>query len=487
MDRQAAERELALLTEREKRRQSDPLHTWTPLPKQRPFVQAVLHGPTATNWFIAANRAGKSEALAYCAAYFARFGVPERPYQPTTGWVISLDFPSSRDIIQPKIFDNGFVPAGVTPFIPEREIAEWRVSDQILKLKNSSLVGFKSSDSGRSKFAGAEKDWIAEDEEQPKEVHEEAVIRVGAGRRLRVFGAVTLLPPEGVAGGVSWMFSEIIQPWQQGRLPGVGLFGSSIYDNVHLPKDELARLESVYPEGSTQRRIRLGGEWLPGLSGARVYAAFDRRLQVRPQPPVQPRRPLVWAWDFNVEPMVSLVGQKEQGLFRVLREFMLDEGQISEMVDWFKSLYPAHPGEVWIYGDATGKSRTRQTGESDYTWLLNHLRSYGVVRLKVPEENPLVRDRVNAVNRALRNEFGEIGLEIDPGCKELIADLEQVISDGRGGIKKTTDRKSAYFRRTHLSDALGYWVAYDSPVKAITHGAQRGQVKIATPGYAWSG
>lgn len=449
----------------------------------QPIIDFEVEG---THNYVAAgvvhHNSGKSDALAYCVSYLARFGTPERPYQPTTGWVTSLDFPSSRDIVQPKIFDNGFVPGGAKPFIPAREIDDWRVSDQILKLKNGSIIGFKSSDSGRTKFQGAEKDYVAEDEEQPEDVHEESIIRVGAGRRLRTFGAVTLLPPEGAAGGVSWMFPKLIQPFLSGELTGVGLFGASIYDNPHLPYEEIKRLESVYPEGSIQRRIRLGGEWLPGLSGARCYAAFDRKLHVRPQPPIFPRRPLCWIWDFNIEPMISLVGQREGRLFRVLREFVLDEGQISEMVDWFRSQIPKHYGEVWVYGDATGKRRTNQTGQSDYALILNHMRNYGALRLKVPEDNPLVRDRVNAVNMACRNEFGELNLEIDPSCKELIADLEQVVADAKGGIRKTTNRRDPYFRRTHTSDALGYWISYEQPVK--TSPVAHSMVRIPTPGYA---
>jgi len=302
-----------------------------------------------------------------------------------------------------------------------------------------------------------------------------------------VFGTCTLLPPEGTVGGVSWLFPRVIQPWQSGESPTVGLFGASIYDNPHLDAAEIARLEAIYPDGSTQRRIRLGGEWLPGLSGARIYAAFDRRLHVKPQVGIMARRPLVWAWDFNVEPMVSLVGQREGAVFRVLRELVADEGQISEMVEWFRSVVPTHGAEIWVYGDATGKRRTNQTGQSDYALILNHMRSYGALRLRVPEENPMVRDRVNAVNRAMRNEFGEINVEIDPSCRELIADFEQVISDGRGGIRKTTNRKDPYFRRTHTSDAFGYWVAWDDPVRSFTGSKQRQAVQVGRPGYAVGG
>src|SRR3989304_4674068 len=247
---------------------------------------------------------------------------PATSSSPNTS--ITASSPPSRDISEPKYFNNGFVPPGAThePFIPDREISEWRVSDRVLKLKNGSIVGFKSADAGSTKYRGAEKDWIHFDEEHSKHIYEESVIRIG-GRPLRVFGTATLLPPEGQVGGVTWIFTDIIKPWEMGKLPNVGIFGASIYDNPHLDQREIGRLESIYPEGSVQRRIRLGGEWLPGLSGARAYPSFDRRVHVKPQPPITQRMPLAWYWDFNVEPMVSGIGQRHMKLFRVYRTFRL--------------------------------------------------------------------------------------------------------------------------------------------------------------------
>jgi phage terminase large subunit-like protein len=501
--RELKELELTIEEERLARRAADPLYQWTPTSRQQPFIDAVLRGPTYTNFLVAANRSGKSDAGSFAGATLARFGVePTRAAyseggrvevrdRATSGWVISLDFPSSRDIVQPKYFDNGFVPGGAShpPFIPAREIARdgWRVSDQVLKLKNGSLIGFRSCESGRGKFQGAGKDWIHVDEEPPKDIYEESTIRVEAGRRLRTFATCTILPPEGEVGGVSWIFSDIIQPWQSGELPGVGVFGASIYDNPHLDPAEIDRLESMYPEGSVQRRIRLGGEWLPGLSGARAYVGFDRRLHVREVPPILPRVPLAWWWDFNVSPMVSGIGQKISRLFRVHRELVLDEGNVLEMVDWFRQLVPAHRAEVWIYGDATGRGRDAGTGKSDYQLILNAMRSYPApVRLKVPEVNPHVADRINAVNAVCRDETGEVCLEVDPSCKELIADFEQVLRDVRGKIKKTSNSSDPYFRRTHISDACGYWLAYESPVRGLHETARRAAPLPPTPSYAGS-
>ncbi len=469
----------------EERRKTDPLQTWQPHEGQQRFINAVFGAKGDEVWAFCANRWGKTDVGAYCGSKLARFGPPDNEIKPsicsngtvvydraTSGWVIAADANTNRDIVQPKYFNNRFVPAGQThpPFIPDREIEGgslekgWRVSDQILKLKCGSLIGFKSCEAGASKFPGVEKDWIHFDEEPDRRVYVECTFRVG-GRRLRLFGTCTLLPPEGQIGGVSWMYPEIILPYQRGTLQGVEVLTGSIYENKHLPQDYIARLESKYPEGSVERRIRLDGELLPGLSGALAYTAFNRSLHVRSEVVFEPRRPLCWMLDFNVEPMVSLVGQRVGRLFRVHRELILDQGSVPDMGQFFRQEYPTHRAEIWIYGDATGKHRSVQTNKTNYQLLLNELKGYPVpLVLKVPEVNPGVADRINAVNRALRDEYGEIGFEIHEKCEELIADLEMVRRARDGKIHKTFNKSDPYFHRTHTSDAMGYWVAREQPV-----------------------
>lgn len=504
--RKMQEQELVLLDELQRRGESDPLRLFQPHEKQKEFIESVLTSALSENWFFAANRAGKSDAGAVCGATLARYGdqgsdvkyvggkgssiqVRDRA---TSGWVSALDFPTSRDTIQPKYFDNGFVPPGSShePFIPEREISEWRVADQILKLKNGSIIGFKSADSGRLKYQGADKDWVHMDEEHPEDIFNEISIRVGA-RRLRRFTTATILPPVGMLGGISWTFPKIIQPWLDGLKPNIGVFNASIYDNPHIPAEEIRNLEALFPEGSIDRKIRLNGELIPGISGSRAYSAFSSQINVAPQPDINFRRPLCWIWDFNVDPLVSLVGQMEnlrgdKKLFRVHRELIISgSGNIAEMCEYFKQIYPRHGSEIWIYGDATSKGRSRQTGKSDYTLIANEMRTYGVpVRFKVPEANPPVPDRINAVNRVCRDENAEVCLVLDPSCTELKLDMEGVLRDGRGGIKKTYNDKDPYFKRTHTSDALGYWISKEAPVKLTSRETQRKPLKMKPPSYS---
>jgi hypothetical protein len=86
------------------------------------------------------------------------------------------------------------------------------------------------------------------------------------------------------------------------------------------------------------------------------------------------------------------------------------------------------------------------------------------VKLRVPQKNPAVLSRVQKVNGLLTNALGEVRLEVDPKCKELIKDFEQVMFKPESGvIDKLRDLK-----RTHASDALGYaiWQLFGEKVAA---------------------
>jgi phage terminase large subunit-like protein len=507
--RQALEEKALLSGELLRRRQGDPLTLFDLFSPQREFVTDILSKRYKEYYYIGANRSGKSDAGAVAGATLARFGYRGTPQEQnvrfvggtrpqegrssisvrdfaTSGWVSALDFPISRDTIQPKYFDNGFTPPNAThePFIPKHEIHSWRVSDGILKLKNGSIIGFKSADSGRTKYQGAEKDWIHFDEEHPKSIYDEALIRVGKNP-LHIFTTCTLLPPEGMVGGVTWIFNEIVKPWKRGMLENAEIYNASIYDNPHIPRSEIEFLESKYPEGSDQRRIRLNGELIGGIGGSRIYSGFHSQLNVKPQKEVATRRPLAWIWDFNVEPMVSLIGQRNGPIFRVFQELILEEANIPEMCNYFRRVHPVHQAPIWLYGDATGQARSAQTKKTSYQIILNEMAQYPVpLFMKVPEKNPGVTDRVNAVNVACSGPQGQLNLEIDPDCDELITDLEQVLGDGKQGIKKTFNKKDPYFKRTHTSDALGYWIAFEAPVanKKWDEQAPR-SVKMPRPSY----
>lgn len=468
--------------ELEARGASDPLKHFQPHAKQQAFIDSVLTPQFYENWFVASNRGGKTDAGCKCDAEFARFGLePMKPAvgslmiwdRATTGWVVGPDYGTLTQVILPKLLDwpTIHVPPGSAhaPFIPQREIESWDAQGQTCKLKNGSLMRFKSNEQSTVRFAAAGVDYVHFDEEPPYRNYEEVTLRVEAGRRLRIYGTCTLLPPEGQIGGVSWLYEKLIRPWQHGKRD-IGLFGAAIWDNPHILPEEIERLTTRYPQGTPQYRIRLGGEWLPGIGGNQCYHRYDARIHLKPQPEPVWHAPLCWFWDFNVNPFCSGVGQYLDKVFHVYRIFELEDASIEGMVEAFRHAYPTHGNEIWIYGDATGHSRHVQspgtTAKSNYTLIQNAMRDYPqAAKLCLPSANPHRKDRVNAANAALKDLQGRSWVEIDPEyCQPLVLDLEQVITDNEGGPKKTTSPKDPYFYRTHSSDGWSYWVHYVRPV-----------------------
>ncbi len=445
-------------------RLGDPLKSFTPTFKQSKFIGAVLERKHSEYYFLAANRAGKTAVGSYIGACFAR-QVPGFADGPTEGWVVSLDFPMSRDTIQPMYFDNGFG-VGAKPFIPDYEIKKWDRQAQILMLKNGSQIAFKSCDSGAAKFQAAGKHWVHNDEVAPKNVDDEIAIRVQAGAKLIRWCTATLLPPEGISGSAHWLYQEVVKPWKSGD-KSRHVTNASIYDNPHLLPEEIARLELRYPEGSMTRRIRLGGELLPGISGSLVYSAFNHGTHVATGLEISDNYPILWTWDFNVSPMTSLLCQKRNGKLYVIRELWSEESSIPEMCALFmESIKPSHP--VWIYGDATGRARSAHTRQTSYQIILNELTARGyVVKMHVPESNPSEVDRINAMNVALSSHEGKSSVVVDSSCVELIADMEGVIYDKNNKIKKVSLPSDPYHWRTHVSDALGYLVHKEYPIEIV--------------------
>ena len=188
------------------------------------------------------------------------------------------------------------------------------------------------------------------------------------------------------------------------------------------------------------------------LSGGRVYSSFVRAENVKEVCPDQ-RLPLLWALDFNVDPMSSLVAQIVGGKVLVLDEIVVRNGTTTEACEQFLQRYPEHLAGLQIYGDASGNQR-QTTGASDYEMIREYFQVHSSMTLHyhVPRANPSVRERINLTNAKLRSATGDIGLLVDPNCKELIKDLEQVAYKAdSNAIDKDRDRM-----RTHLSYALGY-------------------------------
>ena len=121
------------------------------------------------------------------------------------------------------------------------------------------------------------------------------------------------------------------------------------------------------------------------------------------------------------------------------------------------------------YGDATGDQRRTSASRTDWQivkeFFGRHTDRYQP-QFRVPRGNPAVKDRINCVNALLRNHAGQHRLMVDQSCKHLIKDLEQVCwkADPYGNPLADLDKSDPM--RTHASDAVGYFVAREFPMRA---------------------
>lgn len=400
---------------------------YSPLPSQRRFHES----PARFKGFSGPIGSGKSQALCHEAIRLA-YQNPGR-----LGLVGAPTYPMLRDATQRALFDI---------LETNRLRYDFNKAENYIVLKDTrSKVVFRSLDDFE-RLRGTNLAWFGVDE--LTYTAEEAWTRLEGRLRdpkaSRLCGFAVWTPK-----GFDWVYERFIA----NRISGYDAIIARPFENRHLldkVPDFYQRLKSSYDERFFQQEVM--GEYL-SLNVGRVYYAFDRQKHVRAYD-VDPSRPLLWALDFNVNPMCSLVAQKIGDAVLVHDEIVLGRASTNDACDEFLRRFGYHGAGLEVYGDASG-ARMQTAGCTDFEIITEFLRRNGYqYAMRVPRSNPAVRDRIAAVNAAFENLAGRRHLFVNPRCKELIKDFEQVgYQPNTAMIDKSTDP-----RRTHLSDAIGYLV-----------------------------
>jgi hypothetical protein len=254
--------------------------------------------------------------------------------------------------------------------------------------------------------------------------------------------------------GYDWVYRRFIASPTPGYKAVIAEANENRFLLEKIP-DFYSRLKDSYDEKFYEQEVL--GQYL-NLDGGRVYSSFDRTVHVT-ETAIDPQRPLLWALDFNVDPMASVIAQSVGGTVRVVGEIFLRHSTTQDACLEFLKRFPDHRAGVTVYGDAAG-FHAQTTGMSDYAVIREFFRARSHTRVgyQTPTANPSVRERINLVNATLRSASGRIGLLIDSQCTELIRDFEEVsYKQDSSQIDKDRDRM-----RTHLSDALGYLLAEEN-------------------------
>lgn len=204
-----------------------------------------------------------------------------------------------------------------------------------------------------------------------------------------------------------------------------------------------------------------------------VYHQFDERIHCR-RLVRDGQMQLFVSIDFNVDPMSVVIGQydKHSGIrmmdrCEILEELVLKNSNTPAMMDkLIQRLQEYKLGyslDLEVYGDAAGTQRSSQSQKTNWQLVAEHfqLDQYIFPRFLRRKANPMIVDRVNAVNTMLKSADGSIRLYLDDTkCPELVKDFKKVSwhQDSSGNSTGVLDKTDS--KRTHISDALGYMVEY---------------------------
>lgn len=401
---------------------------YSPLPSQKAFhaVTARIKG------FSGPIGSGKSQALCHEAIRLTYQNAGRQ------GLIGAPTFPMLRDATQQTFFD--LLNSNKLPY-------EYNKADNVLVMKDSgSRIIFRPVDDFE-RLRGTNLAWFGLDEltYTPEEAWLRLEGRLRDPKAKRLCGFAVWTPK-----GYDWVYQRFISDPK----PGYEAVMASPFENRFLLKqvpDFYERLKGSYDEKFFQQEAL--GQYL-NQQGGRVYRSFDRVANVK-EVTADPSLPLLWALDFNTDPMSSVVAQIHRGNVFVLDEIVLRHASTEEACERFQATFGNHGAGMAIYGDASGNTK-QTTGNSDYEMIRAYFRGKGSadIAYKVPKANPHVRERVNLMNAKLKSAAGEIHLLVHPRCKELIKDFEQVsYQEDSNQIDKDRNR-----HRTHLSDALGYLV-----------------------------
>ncbi len=215
-------------------------------------------------------------------------------------------------------------------------------------------------------------------------------------------------------------------------------------DGGYVPEEEIKKAKSMMDERAFKTEFLASFE----TTGNRAAYNFDRNTHVKKAS--QLSRNLFWGMDFNVDYMSAVLGcEYTDGTIHYFDEIRQTNSNTEEMAKEMRKIAP----NISVYPDSAGSARSTTSHRSDHQ-ILKDL-SFHVISKKA---NPPIIDRLNALNRMLKDANGKIRMTVDPKCTYLIKDLEQVQRSRDGKIDKSD------ITLTHMLDACSYYISYRHPI-----------------------
>lgn len=233
--------------------------------------------------------------------------------------------------------------------------------ERTLYLADDSFIEFMSYEQDLEKFAGTSRHFVSFDEEPPKAIWEECLLRL-----VDTDGDwwISMTPVE----GLTWVFDLIYKPWEEGNRPETLVVKVSMHDNPHLSqrgKDKILR--NITDDDDRKAREEGSFVEIKGL----VYKDFSTQLHVRPTFELKKgmqiwtsldtgwRHPAAWLWH-AVSPTGHIVTFHE-----IVESERTIESLAREVLEWEAENIVKKGFEIYTRtGDPAMKQEREQTGTS---------------------------------------------------------------------------------------------------------------------------
>jgi Terminase large subunit, T4likevirus-type, N-terminal/Terminase RNaseH-like domain len=394
---------------------------------QAAFVNAEEQFPA----LVAGFGSGKTQA-AIMRALKLKFAHPKQDiayYLPTYDLVRMIGYPRFSDILTRAGIKFGLNKA-----------------DHVITLRGKGSIIFRTLDNP-DRIVGYEVGDSIVDEldtlkiEDAKRAWQQIIARnrqkKAGGARNTVSVATT---PEG--------FKFVYERWHKEPTEGYALYKATTYSNArNLPDGYIDALKRSYPPQLIA--AYLDGEFVNLTSGA-VYPDFSR-FENGTDAEMADGEPLHIGIDFNVYNCTVIVAVIRNNLPVIVGE-LTGLRDTPALVAAIKERFSGH--HITVYPDASGKSnKTVNASVSD----LQILKDAGFA-VCVNDANPLVKERVMAVNAQIQSGLSMRSLKINTKkCPVLTECLEQQVYDKNGEPDKSSGKD-------HAPDAVGYFIAYRWPI-----------------------
>ena len=386
--------------------------------------KAIIEAPNRFRVLITGRRFGKTFLCIQELAKFSRY--PKRKC-----WYVAPTYRMAKDIVWNELVDR---------LTKHKWISKTNHSDLRITLRNGSEISLRGADNENS-LRGVGLDFLVMDEFA--DIKEHAWFEVLRPTLSDKNGSALFCgTPRGYGNWSYNLFTKEQEDTNWKSFQFTTLEGGQV-STTEIDQARQDLDERTFKQEYMASFVNYAGQ---------IYYNFDRKDNVIEK--YQPQSNEIHiGMDFNIDPMSAVVSEVIGNNVYIYDEIVIYSSNTDEMVQEIRNRYAGK--HIFVYPDPASKQRkTSAGGVTDLAILKN-----AGYNLRVRNNHPLIRDRINAVNTKLKNANGKRSLFIDQRCKNVIKSIErQIYKEGT----TVPDKDNNY---DHMNDALGYMVEYLYPVK----------------------